>query len=72
MDFQPHIPNYYIAGIYIHREDAWVGEFAATNDELVDYGLQADLNELEMILVSDMVEAQEVYQNWWENVRREK
>lgn len=72
MDFRLHIPNYYIAGIYIHSEDTWVGEFAATNDKLVNYGLQADLNELEMILVSDMVEAQEVYQNWWENIRREK
>jgi hypothetical protein len=69
---QAHIPELYIAGVYIHQTDVWVGEFAATSTELINYGMEAELDDLESILVSDMIYAQQVYEDWWNRISLSK
>lgn len=66
--FQAHKPELYIAGVYIRQTDVWLGEFEATSLELMGYGTEAGLDDLELLLVSDMIVAQQVYENWWINV----
>jgi hypothetical protein len=65
-----HVPDYYIAGVYIYQTDVWVGEFYATENELIGYGIEADLDGPEMVLVSDMIECINVYQDWWNRVQQ--
>lgn len=67
----PHKPSHYIAGVYIHQTKVWVGEFEATTEELIGYGIDAGLSDPESILVSDMIHAQATYEEWWDRVRFE-
>jgi hypothetical protein len=63
-----HQPDHYIAGICI--EDQWIGEFYATNEELLEYAITNDsLGDPELQLIDDMIEAQLVYSKWWERIR---
>lgn len=54
----------------MYQLQTWVGEFWATADELVGYGIDADLEGPELQLVSDMIETQQVYENWYRSVTK--
>lgn len=68
--FVPHLPDYYIAGVYIDQHDVWVGDFYATEYELIGYGIDAELEGAEMLLVTDMIDCINVYQDWWSRISK--
>ena len=62
----PHLPNHWVAGIC--KEEEWVGEFYATSDELLQWCEDEMHDELVVLLVLDLCEAQKVYEEWWESL----
>lgn len=66
----PHMPRYYICGVFVPQKQEWIGKFAATAEELMEYGCEADLNGREFELVDRMIYTQEVYEDWWFKIRR--
>jgi hypothetical protein len=66
---QRHVPELYIAGIYIHQTQVWCGEFAASVEELFDYAEHDVRTVEEYTVVLDMVQAQQVYAMWWDQVK---
>ena len=64
-----HLPKHWVAGICL--EDEWRGEFYATSDELIQWCEDEMQDELVVLLVLDLCEAQKVYEDWWEKVKNE-
>lgn len=69
IEFEAHKPSKFIAGIYLHQKDEWKGKFEATADELVQYGLDAELTDQEFAIVTMMIDAQQFYEQWWNKVK---
>lgn len=61
-----HLPDYWVGGVLV--EDHWLGEFFATDEELMDWAVKEDLDELYLDLIDKMCEGCEVYRSWWERV----
>lgn len=66
----PHMPRYYICGVFVPQEQDWIGKFAATGEELMEYGYAAGLDGREFSLVYHMIETQAIYEDWWYRTRR--
>lgn len=67
MAFEPHKPDYYVAGLKVG--DEWKGKFHADEDGLYAH-LEKDCEtDEEGLIVIGMIEALKYYQIWWEDVR---
>jgi len=61
----PHIPKFYVAGVFSHATETWMGEFIATSQELFEFGCNPNLDDAQAEVVGMMVECQQVYEEWW-------
>lgn len=67
---KPHKPENYIAGAFIHTKEEWHGDFEATAGELFHYAEHDVRTVEEYSMVLDMLEAQQVYELWWDKARK--
>lgn len=65
IEFIPHIPRYYIGGVYIPQHDVWIGEFAATTEDLISFSSHELIGYPELELLECMMDTQQIYENWW-------
>ena len=72
VDNHPHVPNFYIGGVYIQQADSWLGNFHATCEELMHYSEHHAKTVPEWDLVTSMAIAQYEYEAWWDRVRNLK
>ena len=67
----PHTPRYYICGVFVPQKQEWIGQFAATAEDLMEYGNEAGLNGREFDLIYNMITTQGVYEDWWESIKKD-
>ena len=65
-----HKPDFYIGGCYIQEKELWLGDFYATQEELLEYSEHDVKTVDEFELVMNMAIAQFEYQCWWEGIKR--
>ena len=65
-----HMPDFYIGGCYIREKELWLGNFYATQEELLEYSEHDVKTVDEFELVMNMAIAQFEYQCWWESIKR--
>ena len=65
-----HLPKYYVGGIYVHHLGEWKGMFHAGADELFEYAENNVTTIEEYDVVLSMINAQQVYEIWWEKVQK--
>lgn len=65
-----HIPSVYIGGVYIKQTDVWLGDFSASQDELMNYSEYGVKTIQEFDIVITMAIAQYEYEAWWNRIRR--
>ena len=68
--YVPHKPRFYIAGCYIPEKEIWLGDFYATQQELLDYTENDVKTVQEFELLMNMAIAQFEYEVWWEGIKR--
>lgn len=66
---EKHKPNLYVSGIYLRDREQWMGNFEATQDELLYYSEHDVQTVEEFDIVMTMAIAQYEYQRWWESVK---
>jgi hypothetical protein len=65
-----HNPPYYIAGVFDFHNEKWIGDFAATYEELFEY-VEWNVNSVaEYELLLCMITSQQIYETWWEKTRK--
>ena len=65
-----HMPKLYVGGIYLYQLDEWRGVFHASSEELFDYAENNVTTIEEYDIVLSMINAQQVYEIWWEKVQK--
>lgn len=66
----PHIPSYYVAGVFSHISQTWVGDFIATSEELFEFGSNLNIDDAQAECIGMMIESQQVYEEWWIRTKR--
>lgn len=66
MDYNGHLPRYYVAGVFSYSTEQWIGEFIATSTELYEFGCSPNIDEAQADVIGLMIDAQQVYEEWWE------
>lgn len=67
--FIPHIPAYYVAGMFSQTDDAWYGRFHLKANELLEYAELDAQTVAEYDACICMLAAQQVYEHWWKKVQ---
>jgi hypothetical protein len=68
LDHNSHLPSYYVAGVFSHSTEQWVGEFIATSTELYEFGCSPNIDEAQADVIGLMIDTQQVYEEWWERL----
>ena len=68
----PHIPSYYVAGVFSHLQEEWIGDFIATSNELLEFGTSPNIDDPQAEIIGMMIDCQQVYEEWWIRTSRKK
>lgn len=68
MDHEPHHPDRYVAGVFVHKYEQWVGDFEMTSNEMFEF-METGRTDAECVVIIDMITCQQVYADWWDRVR---
>ena len=68
MRHDPHVPDKYVAGVFVQKYGQWVGEFEMSSTEMFEF-METGRTDAECILLIDMIATQQVYEEWWFKLR---
>lgn len=62
---EKHRPSNYVSGVYVYHKDSWLGDFEASQEELLHYAEHDVTTVAEFDCVMTMAIAQYEYERWW-------